>query len=104
MNAVFSGSGDIQLGKLREAIQECYEQAGFDMKSPAPADKEPPTLEMLEAVLAQWSEKGGQIKSLQVRLQPLFMSGIFDQGKADSASMTCSSVPPSSCSRPASRI
>jgi hypothetical protein len=82
LNAVFAGSGDIQLGKLREAIQECYEQAGFDMKSPAPADKEPPTLEMLEAVLAQWSGKGGQIKNLQVRLQPLFMSGIFDQGKA----------------------
>lgn len=82
LNAVFSGSGDIQLGKLREAIQECYEQAGFDLKSPAPADKEPPTLEMLKAVLEQWSDKGGQIKNLQVRLQPLFMSGIFDQGKA----------------------
>ena len=82
LNAVFAGSGDIQLGKLREAIQECYEQAGFDMKTPAPADKEPPTLEMLETVLDQWSEKGGQIKNLQVRLQPLFMSGIFDQGKA----------------------
>jgi hypothetical protein len=52
------------------------------MKSPAPADKEPPTLKMLEAVLDQWSEKGRQIKNLQVRLQPLFMSGIFDQGKA----------------------
>lgn len=82
LNAVFAGSGDIQLGKLREAIQECYVQTGFDIMQPAPADKEPPTLEMLEAVLDEWSGQGGQIKNLQVRLQPLFMSGIFSQGKA----------------------
>lgn len=82
LNAVFAGSGDIQLGKLREAIQECYVQCGFKIMEPAPDDKEPPTLEMLEAVLDQWSGQGGQIKNLQVRLQPLFMSGIFNQGKA----------------------
>ncbi len=82
LNAVFAGSGDIQLGKLREAIQECYVQCGFEIMQPAPDDKDPPTLEMLEAVLDQWSGQGGQIRNLQVRLQPLFMSGIFNQGKA----------------------
>jgi DNA phosphorothioation-dependent restriction protein DptH len=83
LNAVFSGSGDIQLGKLREAIKECYLQGGFDMMQPAPEDKEPPTLEMLAAVLDQWSsDRGGQVKNLQVRLQPLFESGIFNQGRA----------------------
>ena len=29
LNTVFSGSGDIQLGILREAIEECYVQQGF---------------------------------------------------------------------------
>jgi DNA helicase HerA-like ATPase len=57
-------------------------QTGFDIMQPAPADKEPPTLEMLEAVLEQWSGQGGQIRNLQVRLQPLFMSGVFNQSKA----------------------
>ncbi len=83
LNTVFSGSGDIQLGKLREAIEECYIRCGFKMQEPAPNDKEAPTLDMLEAVLESWSaDRGGQIKNLQVRLQPLFKSGIFVQGKA----------------------
>ena len=83
LNTVFSGSGDIQLGKLREAIEECYIRCGFNMQEPAPKDKEAPTLDMLEAVLDSWSaDRGGQIKNLQVRLQPLFKSGIFVQGKA----------------------
>jgi len=83
LNTVFSGSGDIQLGKLREAIEECYIRCGFNMREPAPKDKDAPTLDMLEAVLDSWSaERGGQIKNLQVRLQPLFKSGIFVQGKA----------------------
>lgn len=82
LNAVFAGSGDIQLGKLREAIQECYVQCGFDIMQPAPDDRDPPTLEMLEAVLDQWAEQGGQVRNLKVRLQPLFWSGIFNQGRA----------------------
>jgi ABC-type dipeptide/oligopeptide/nickel transport system ATPase component len=83
LNTVFSGSGDIQLGKLRDAIEECYKRCGFDMQEPAPEDKEAPTLELLEAVLESWgADRGGQIKNLQVRLQPLFKSGIFVQGKA----------------------
>lgn len=82
-NSVFAGSGDIQLGKLREALKECYLQAGFDMNSPAPDDREPPTLEMLGAILGKWSnETGGPIRNLQVRLQPLFESGIFELGRA----------------------
>lgn len=83
LNAVFAGSGDIQLGKLREAIKECYIQCGFDMNQPAPDAQEPPTLEVLATVLDQWSHQGGQIKNLQVRLQPLFESGIFNQGRAN---------------------
>ena len=84
LNSVFSGSGDIQLGKLREAIKECYIQAGFDMNQPAPDDLEPPTLEMLSAILDKWAEEtGGQVRNLKVRLQPLFESGIFAQGRAD---------------------
>ncbi len=84
INSVFAGSGDIQLGKLREAIKECYIQTGFEMNLPAPDDRDPPTLEMLSAILNKWStETGGQIRNLQVRLQPLFESGIFQQGRAN---------------------
>jgi len=83
INSVFPGCGDIQLGKLREAIKECYVQAGFDMNSPAPDDRDPPTLEILSGILDNWSsEMGGQIRNLQVRLQPLFESGIFKKGRA----------------------
>lgn len=83
LNTVFSGSGDIQLGKLREAIKECYVQAGFDMNQPAPENLQPPTLEMLRAVLDRWgADMGGQVRNLQVRLQPLFESGIFRQESA----------------------
>jgi hypothetical protein len=83
INSVFAGSGDIQLGKLREAIKECYLQAGFDMNLPAPDDREPPTLEMLAGILEKWSAAtGGAIRNLQVRLQPVFESGIFELGRA----------------------
>jgi DNA phosphorothioation-dependent restriction protein DptH len=83
LNTVFSGSGDIQLGILREAIEECYVQQGFDLRNADTWDREPPTLDMLEAVLNVWAdERGAQVRNLQVRLQPLFKSGIFQQGKA----------------------
>ena len=83
LNTVFSGSGDIQLGILREAIEECYVQQGISLHDSATWDQEPPTLEMLSAVLEKWTdERGSQVKNLKVRLQPLFKSGIFQQGKA----------------------
>lgn len=83
LNTVFSGSGDIQLGILREAIDECYIQLGFNLRDPATWDRDPPTLDMLSAVLERWSEeRGAQVRNLQVRLQPLFKSGIFQQGRA----------------------
>jgi hypothetical protein len=84
LNSVFSGSGDIQIGTLREAIELCYKQHGFDRDNPDTWKKEPPTLEMLEAVLAQMAaDRGAQVKNLQVRLQPLFKSGIFRKNKAE---------------------
>lgn len=84
LNTVFSGSGDIQLGILREAIEECYIQQGIDRNDPASWDKEPPTLEMLAAVIDHWAaDRGAQVRNLQVRLQPLFKSGIFKHGKAN---------------------
>ncbi|MBF0147269.1 MAG: type IV secretion system DNA-binding domain-containing protein [Magnetococcales bacterium] len=77
LNSVFRGSGDIQLGILREAIEECYVQQGFT-RDPATWDNQPPTLDMLEAVLKHFAdERGGQVRNLLVRLQPLFKSGIF---------------------------
>ncbi len=80
LNSVFSGSGDIQLGILRDAIKECYIQQGFDMHNESTWDNDPPALEMLQAVLKGWeSERGIQVKNLLVRLQPLFESGIFRQ-------------------------
>lgn len=84
LNSVFSGSGDIQMGTLREAIDLCYQQHGFDRDNPDSWKNEPPTLEMLEAVLVQMAaDRGVQVKNLQVRLQPLFKSGIFRKHKAD---------------------
>lgn len=83
LNTVFSGSGDIQLGILREAIEECYSQQGFHPRSQGTWDREPPTLEMLEAILDQWAaERGAQVRNLMVRLQPLFKGGIFREGEA----------------------
>ncbi|MDB5776785.1 MAG: ATP-binding protein [Herbaspirillum sp.] len=83
LNTVFAGSGDIQLGILREAIEECYVQQGFNLQDSATWSHEPPTLDMLAAVLNSWIvDRGAQVKNLQVRLQPLFKSGIFRQGKA----------------------
>lgn len=53
------------------------------MNQPAPPDLPPPTLEMLSAVLYNWAaDMGGQVRNLQVRLQPLFESGIFRQDNA----------------------
>jgi hypothetical protein len=84
LNSVFSGSGDIQMGTLREAIDLCYQQHGFDRDNPKTWENEPPTLELLEAVLAQMAaDRGAQVKNLQVRLQPLFKSGIFRKNKAE---------------------
>lgn len=84
LNSVFSGSGDIQMGTLREAIDLCYQQHGFDRDNPETWDNEPPTLELLEAVLGQMAaDRGAQVKNLQVRLQPLFKSGIFRKNKAE---------------------
>jgi DNA phosphorothioation-dependent restriction protein DptH len=78
LNTVFSGSGDIQLGILREAIEQCYRQCGFDLHDPVTWDNAPPTLDVLEAVLDHMAEDHGvQVRNLQVRLQPLFKSGIF---------------------------
>ena len=79
LNSVFRGSGDIQLGILREAIEECYIQQGFT-RDPDTWNNPPPTLEMLDAVLRHFAaERGGQVRNLLVRLQPLFKSGIFNQ-------------------------
>lgn len=84
LNSVFSGSGDIQMGTLREAIDLCYQQHGFDRDNPDTWKNEPPTLEVLEAMLAQMgADRGAQVKNLQVRLQPLFKSGIFRKNKAE---------------------
>lgn len=82
LNTVFSGSGDIQLGILRDAIKACYVQNGFDMNDASTWNNESPTLEMLSVVLESWaSSYGMQVKNLLVRLQPLFESGIFRQNQ-----------------------
>jgi DNA phosphorothioation-dependent restriction protein DptH len=83
LNTVFGGSGDIQIGTLREAIKECYVQQGFDMQDSSTWNREPPGLDMLAAVLERWSaDRGAHVKNLKVRLQPLFETQIFQQGKA----------------------
>ena len=83
LNTVFSGSGDIQLGILREAIEACYRQVGFDFHDPATWDLEPPSLDVLETVLDIMAQHHGvQVRNLQVRLQPLFKSGVFQRNNA----------------------
>ena len=78
LNTVFRGSGDIQLGLLRDAITECYNQMGFTPDKPDTWNYDPPTIVMLENILDLWAEgKGAQVKNLKVRLQPLFQTGIF---------------------------
>jgi hypothetical protein len=72
------------MGTQREANDVCYQQHGFDRDNPESWNNEPPTLEMLESVLAQMAaDRGAQVKNLQVRLQPLFKSGIFRKKKAE---------------------
>ncbi len=83
LNTIFSGSGDIQLGILRDAIEECYSQQGFHPRVSNTWDNEPPTLQILEAVLEKWvAERGSQVRNLMVRLQPLFKGGIFTEDQA----------------------
>lgn len=83
LNRVFKGSGDIQLGALRDAILQSYHQRGFDKDDEATWSNEPPTIDMLHACLKEMAqERGATVKNLLVRLQSLFESGIFKPGRA----------------------
>ena len=83
LNRVFKGSGDIQLGVLREAIRLCYSRRGFVQDRPETWANDPPTVDMLQSALDEMAEeRGAQVRNLQVRLQPLFESGIFRAGRA----------------------
>jgi len=78
LNSVFRASGEIQLGLLRESIEECYQHAGFDFQDANTWEREAPILEMLNQVIEQKVQsEGAQVRNLQIRLQPLFQSGIF---------------------------
>jgi hypothetical protein len=84
LNRIFRGSGDIQLGALRDAILNCYGQQGFDKERPATWNNKPPTIDMLHSTLKEMAQAGGgPVKNLLVRLQPLFESGIFQPGRAE---------------------
>lgn len=83
LNRIFRGSGDIQLGLLRDAIRACYAKMGFVQDDRATWNNEPPTVDMLCDELGQMvSQRGIQARNLLVRLQPLFESGIFRPGRA----------------------
>jgi hypothetical protein len=83
LNRVFRGSGDIQLGLLRDAIRACYGKRGFVQDDPSSWNSEPPTVDMLNDELGLMvPQRGAQVKNLLVRLQPMFESGIFRPGRA----------------------
>lgn len=80
------GLGDIQRAILRDAVGQAFVVNGF-----VPGDKEtwnstPPTLSQVWAILKHLEvTEGGNVRNLNLRIQPLFETGVFvETGNAKS--------------------
>ena len=76
------GLGDIQHAILRDAINQAYIIKGFIPGGKESWENEPPTLSDIWSILKEKEKnEGGNVRNLNLRVQPLFEMGIFTEEK-----------------------
>lgn len=72
------GLGDIQRAILRDAIGQAFVVNGFVAGNKATWNAEPPTLSQVWEILKHLEKsEGGNVRNLNLRVQPLFETGVF---------------------------
>lgn len=72
------GLGDIQHAILRDAISQAFAAAGFTPNKPETWQIPPPSFASVWSILKQMEHTvGGNVRNLNLRVQPLFETGIF---------------------------
>lgn len=72
------GLGDIQRAILRDAIGQAFVARGFIAGNKATWNNTPPTFSQVWAILKHLEEtEGGNVRNLNLRIQPLFETGVF---------------------------
>ncbi len=75
------GLGDIQHAILRDAISQAFAVAGFAPNKPETWQLPPPSFSSVWNILKQMEATvGGNVRNLNLRVQPLFETGIFLDG------------------------
>ena len=83
MKRIF-GLGDIQHAILRDAISQAYTIRGFIPGNKESWENEPPTLADVWSILKEKeSNEGGNVRNLNLRVQPLFETGVFMDEASD---------------------
>lgn len=76
------GLGDIQRAILRDAIGQAFVVNGFVAGNKTTWANEPPTLSQVWAILKHLEQsEGGNVRNLNLRIQPLFETGVFIESK-----------------------
>jgi hypothetical protein len=72
------GLGDIQRAILRDAINQAFIVNGFVAGNKTTWGREPPTLSQVWEILKHLeATEGGNVRNLNLRVQPLFETGVF---------------------------
>jgi DNA phosphorothioation-dependent restriction protein DptH len=75
------GLGDIQHAILRDAISQAFAAAGFAPNKPDTWQLPPPSFSSVWTILKQMEATvGGNVRNLNLRVQPLFETGVFLDG------------------------
>jgi hypothetical protein len=74
------GLGDIQHAILRDAISQAFAAAGFVANNKETWQQPAPSFSTVWAILKQMEEEiGGNVRNLNLRVQPLFETGVFPE-------------------------
>jgi DNA phosphorothioation-dependent restriction protein DptH len=77
------GLGDIQHAILRDAISQAFAAVGFAPNQSETWQLPPPSFSSIWEILKQMEHTvGGNVRNLNLRIQPLFETGIFLEGPA----------------------
>ena len=77
------GLGDIQHAILRDAVSQAFTGAGFAPNKPDTWQLPPPSFSTVWIILKQMEATvGGNVRNLNLRVQPLFETGVFLDGPA----------------------
>jgi len=72
------GLGDIQHATLRDAINQAFVAAGFSPNNKETWQQPAPNFSAVWSILKQMEEEiGGNVRNLNLRVQPLFETGVF---------------------------